>query len=321
MKLVSGDFRYELEEGWGRGLADWEDSQWGMRKVVGLGSDKIGNVYILTRSDYPIIEADRNGKLIRRWGKEYFDCPHGATLDEQGNLFCVDFVGHMVHKFSPERKLLMTLGKRGVPSDTGATFLPGEAAPDYRTVRRAAGPFNAPNNLAIARNGDLYIADGYGNARVHRFSAKGEYIQSWGQPGSLPGQFHMPHGIMVGPNDVVYVADRENDRVQLFDLWGNYLTKWDFVVRPSHLILGPDGLVYICECKRTNVFDGYPSSIRIVTLEGEQVAYFDNDMGYVPRKQYRAAHAICVDDEGSIYIGDVGAVPEDHFGLYKFRRI
>lgn len=321
MKLVSGDFRYELEEGWGRGLADWEDSQWGMRKVVGLGSDQQNNIYILTRSDYPIIEANPNGQLIRRWGKEYFDCPHGATLDAQGNLFCVDFVGHMVHKFSPERKLLMTLGKRGVPSDTGATFLPGEAAPDYRTVRRAAGPFNAPNNLSIARNGDLYIADGYGNARVHRFTAKGEYIQSWGEPGSLPGRFHLPHGILVGPNDIVYVADRENDRIQLFDLWGNYLTQWDFVVRPSHLILGPDNLVYICECKRTNVFDGSPSSIRIVTLDGEELAHFDNGVGYVQRKPYRAAHAICVDGEGSIYIGDVGAVPENHFGLYKFRRI
>ena len=323
-KFGVGKFCYKVDENWGLALADWEDKQWGLRKVTGLATDQYDNVYIISRSDRPIIVADKEGNFLREMAKEYkeyFETPHGATLDAEGNLFCVDCTAHVVYKFSPEGKLLMTLGKRGCPSDTGAIIKPGEIAPDYRTVKRAAGPFNAPNNVAIAPNGDLYVADGYGNCCVHRFTSKGEYVMSWGAPGNLPGQFYMPHGILVGPNNIVYVADRENDRIQLFDLYGHFICSWDFIERPSHLVMGPDNLIYICECKRTDVFDQSPSAIHIVTLEGENVAKIDNRIGHLHGEDYRAAHAICVDREGSIYIGDVGQPPKGHFGLHKYVRV
>lgn len=323
-KIGSGAFCYEAVEGWGSSLASWKDSCWGLRKVTGLANDKNDNIYILSRSDHPIILADKNGNYIRDVAAKYtdlFETPHGATLDADGNLFCVDCSAEVVYKFSPDEKLIMTLGKKDQPSDTGAIRRPGDTTPDYRTVKRSAGPFNAPNNMAIAPNGDLYIADGYGNAAVHRFTAKGEYVQSWGEPGNLPGQFYMPHGILVGPNNIVYVADRENDRIQLFDLYGNFIRSWDFIERPSHLVLGPDDLIYVCECKRTAVFDHSPSAIHIVTLDGEDVIKLDNRVGHLFREDYRAAHAICVDSEGSIYIGDVGQVPSNHFGIHKYQRV
>jgi hypothetical protein len=156
---------------------------------------------------------------------------------------------------------------------------------------------------------------------VHRYTAKGEYVQSWGAPGDLPGQFFLPHGIMVGPNNIVYVADRENHRVQLFDLFGNFLRSWDFVNRPSQLVLGPDWLVYICECKSTSLLDNSPSAIRIVTLDGEEVAHFDNGVGFINKEPYRAGHAICVDRDLNIYIGDAGNHSADYFALHRYVRI
>ena len=317
-----GDFRYERVEGWGEQLVDWDDSSWGLRKVSGLGADKDDRIYWLTRSDRPILITDKDGNLLEQWGEGLFDTPHGATIDDDGNFFCVDVEGHMVHKFDKHGKLVLTLGRRGHPSDTGADYKPMHEMPDYRTIKRAAGPFHAPTNLAIApKNGDLYISDGYGNCRVHRFTKSGAYVQSWGEPGVGPGQFHMPHGILVGPNDVVYVADRENGRIQLFDLFGHFLEEWTFLFRPSHMILGRDGLMYVCECKQTDVFDGSPSAIRILTLEGKQVALLDNGVGAQPGKPYRAGHAMCIDSEGSIYLGYVGKVPEGFFGISKYRRV
>ena len=292
-----------------------------MSMVAGLANDKDGNFYIFTRSEKPIIVADKDGHYLRSMGEGYFENAHGITIDDDGNLLCVDCTAHVVYKFSSEGELLMTLGRRGCPSNTGATWLPGSMAPDYRTVKRAAEPFHSPNNLAIAPNGDLYIADGYGNCCVHRFTAQGQYVQSWGAPGNLPGEFYLPHGIMVGPNNIVYVADRENHRIQLFDLFGNFLRSWDFVERPSHLALGPDGLVYICECKATGRLDNSPSAIRIVTLDGEELARFDNGVGSLRGQPYRAGHGICVDHDGNIYIGDAGQTPLNHFGLHRYVRV
>src|SRR5207245_8273125 len=112
--------------------------------------------------------------------------------------------------FSAEGKPLLTLGTSGRPSDTGATSI------DYRTVKRSGPPFHYPTNLAVGPSGDLYVADGYGNARVHRFAPDGRLLHSWGEPGSGPGQFHVPHGLAVDEDGTVYVADRETSRVQHF---------------------------------------------------------------------------------------------------------
>src|SRR5947209_2532895 len=114
----------------------------------------------------------------------------------------------------------LTLGTSGRAADTGAV------GHDFRTIRRIGPPFNLPTNLALAPGGELYVADGYGNARIHKFSADGRLLFSWGEPGSGRGQFHLPHGIAVGREGTVYVADRENSRIQLFSPAGDFLAEW-----------------------------------------------------------------------------------------------
>lgn len=322
IEFGNGEFHFRLVEGWGHNLVDWEDSKSGLSRISGLSCDSQGRVYLLSRNERPVLIADRDGQLLESWDASLFDIPHGATVDADDNFYCVDSGGHMVYKFDRHGKLLFTLGRRGHPSDTGAEYKPMHEMPDYRTVKRGAGPFFAPTNLAVApKSGDLYISDGYGNSRIHRFTKDGAYVESWGEPGVRPGQFHIPHGVLVGPNDVVYVADRDNKRIQLFDLTGHFLEQWTFTLYPSHLVLGPDGLLYVCESLETPAFDGSPAGFRILTLEGKELAFFDNGIAGRAYQKTRAAHDICVDSEGSVYIGDVGNVPKDHVGVWKYKRV
>jgi hypothetical protein len=135
----------------------------------------------------------------------------------------------------------MTLGTSGQRSDTG--YVPG----DLLSVKRGGPPFNHPTNLAVGPNGDLYVSDGYGNARVHRFSGSGALRQSWGEPGAEPGQFHNPHGLWVHPDGRVFVADRSNNRIQIFSPDGEFLEMWTDTHRPEQIFVDPDGLVYVGE--------------------------------------------------------------------------
>src|SRR5262249_15944989 len=164
------------------------------------------------------------------------------TIGPDDTVYCADDFGHAVFAFSPEGQLRFTFGTPGKPSDTGATSI------DYRTIRRSAGPFNYPTNLAVAPNGDLYIADGYGNERIHRFSPDGKLLHSWGEPGSGIGQFHVPHGIAIDADGTVYVADRENSRVVLFGPDGTPRGELHDVARPCEVFIGrEEGLIYVAE--------------------------------------------------------------------------
>ena len=329
MKIFeSGGFRYAWDEDWGRGLADGADTQWGMRKVSDIGVDADDNVYLLTRSNRPVIIADKDGRYLRHLDEEnLFGRPHGITISEANDVYIVDYTWHVVYRFDKTGKLTLTLGTKCVPSDTGCmeiqdnSPLPNRPHVDYRTVKHSAGPFNCPTALAIAPNGDLYVTDGYGNARVHHFSADGKFLSGWGEPGIGPGQFYLPHGITITEKGVVYVCDRENNRIQLFDLDGNYLRELDNLIRPSVIRKGPDGLLYVCECKRCEKFDATPSRLSIMTEDGELLARFDNGIGRHPEKPYHAAHGLAVDSQGNVYIGDVGAPPESYFGVKKYIRL
>src|SRR5205823_7214544 len=157
------------------------------------------------------------------------------------SVYCVDDAGHSVRKFTPEGKLLLQIGPAGTPSDTGYD------GANVASVARAAGPFNRPTNLAVAPNGDLYVSDGYGNARVHRFSPGGELRRSWGEPGSGPGQFMIPHGVTVHPDGRVFVCDRENDRIQIFSPDGEFLAEWTEVQRPTKLVFDMRGVAIVAE--------------------------------------------------------------------------
>ena len=164
-----------------------------------------------------------------------FTRPHGITIGPDDSVYCTDDCGHTVRKFSSDGKLLFTLGTHGKPSDTGATSI------DFRTITHAGPPFHYPTNLAIAPSGELYVTDGYGNARVHVFAPDGRLLFSWGEPGGGPGQFRVPHGIAVNRSGVVYVVDRENSRIQLFTPKGEFISEWTDLARPSQLFIDRDG--------------------------------------------------------------------------------
>ena len=204
-------------------------------------------------------------------------------------------------------ELLLTLGTRGRPSDTGYD---GAA---YATIARAGPPFNRPTNLAVAPSGDLYVTDGYGNARVHRFAADGRLVRSWGAPGGGPGEFRIPHGIAVLADGRVLVTDRENDRIQVFDPDGRHLTEWRDIQRPTQLCVGPDGLLYVSELwwrkgQRSERFgeitaDRY-GRVSALRDDGTVVARWG---GSAPGTAggFTAPHGIAVDSRGDVYVAEV----------------
>ena len=228
--------RYEVRPEWGKLPEGWH-----FVEVAGVATDSRDRVFVFNRGDHPVIVFDRDGRFLESWGENCFTRPHGLTIGPDDSVYCTDDLDHTVKKFTPEGKLLMTLGEGGCASDTGATSI------DFRTILHAGPPFHYPTNLAIARDGSLYISDGYGNARIHKFTPDGRHLFSWGEPGGGPGQFRVPHGIAVGPDGTVVVADRENCRLQFFDPAGHFLTEWTEIARPCQVVIDAKGNVYVAE--------------------------------------------------------------------------
>lgn len=313
-----GDHQYQLEKNWGRFPEAWK-----LSSVPGIYVDFRDYVYIMCRSNPPIIVTDIEGNVIDTWGEGILDRPHGMFIDEKNRIFCVDGEVHVAYVFQENKEILMTLGVKGSKSDTGAL------GKDFRTIKRSAEPFNYPTHLTAAADGAMYATDGYGNARIHRFSPDGEYEFSWGEPGTEPGQFQLPHCIVISDKNILYVADRHNNRIQLFTPEGKFLDMWTDVIRPAGLCIR-DGLLYVGECKQTLTFDDAPSRISIFTLDGRLVSRLENldtldtidKTSILPNELYRCVHSISVDSEGSIYVTEVGQNhPDDYLAIRKYRRI
>ena len=313
MRVGSGDFTYELDRAWGE-LPDGAV----LNVIAGLGIDDDDNLYLLSRGTPPVLVLNRDGKCVDAWGGDIFMRPHALLVDKEHFLWGVDDHGHAVYKLTRDHQLLMTLGTRGVPSDTGC--IDGK----YKTIQRPAGPFYRPTGIAIAPNGNIYVADGYGNCRVHVFDPEGTLLFSWGEIGDGPGQFQLPHGIAIDENNIVYVCDRQNNRIQLFDLEGNYLSEWTDFERPAAICLAKDGYFYVAECKRTSTYCDAPSRVTILDREGTIKARLEqgeDEWSYDETVGHHTAHSIAVDSQGNIYIGEVGKkIPSDYFGLLRYRR-
>ncbi|RPI82087.1 MAG: 6-bladed beta-propeller, partial [Planctomycetaceae bacterium] len=225
-----------------------------------------------------------------------------------------------------------TLGTSGVPSDTGIEWL------DYRTIRRPAGPFNLPTNLAIAPDGSLYVTDGYGNCRVHKFDAQGKLLFSWGEPGAGPGQFNLPHGIAIDGEGRVYVADRENSRVQVFTAEGQFLQEWTDTARPMQIRFDALGVAWVCDVGwkagrfpwQTPPTDP-PRGAYVSAFDssGRLLARFGGSDDPCAPGQFFAPHDLCIDSRGSIYVGEVvqsaggnrGLVDPSCHPIQKFERV
>jgi DNA-binding beta-propeller fold protein YncE len=189
----------------------------------------------------PILHFDPSGRLLASFGAGMFVFPHGIAVDPDGNVWVADAdgrngKGHVVVKFSPAGKVLLTLGKPGMPGD-------------------APGFFNRPTGVAIARNGDIFVADGHGgdsNARVVKFSKTGRFVTAWGRKGAAPGEFDTPHAIAVDSQERVYVADRSNSRIQVFDANGTFIADWKQFGRPSGVYVDAHDVIYVADSQTTD---------------------------------------------------------------------
>src|SRR5436190_11440373 len=207
----SGAYTYEVHEDWARIPDGWD------MPAAAVTVDSQDRVYCFNRSkEHPIIVFDRDGNYLHSWGEGIFAFPHAIRADENDNLWTVDREHGQALLFTTSGELLRSVGTRGYRSDTGVP--PDEnSSAAWRKVTRGGDPFNLPTDIALTPSGEMFISDGYGNARVHKFAADGTHLFSRGQPGTEPTQFNLPHGIWIDRRGRVLVADRENDRVQIFD--------------------------------------------------------------------------------------------------------
>jgi hypothetical protein len=306
--VEAGERQYELVPNWGQLPDGWK---WG--QVAGVACDSKDRVHVYTRTEHPYIVFDKSGAMVDHWGEEVLDLAHSAYIDPADSLFLLSHRGHFIMKFDPSGKHVLTLGKRGEASDTGYTkegrvpgspWLSGGGLPVTNGVAYAGPPFHQPTDVAVAGNGDIFVSDGYRNARVHKFSPTGELLKSWGEPGNAkdlrntknePYKFHTPHGIWV-EGDRVYLLDRENNRIQIFTLDGDFIDMWINLERPTDMFVDRSGVAYISE------LEDHVSLIDIAT--GELVGRFGSERSNAPGK-FWGPHAIWVDSEGSIYVGEV----------------
>lgn len=301
-----GEFKYELIEGWGQLPEGYRLGG----NIPGVATDSRDRVYVLNRGDHPVIVFDHNGQFLGSWGEGAFSRPHGITITPDDLVWCTDDLDHTVRKFTLDGTLLQTLGTKNQPSDTGYD---GTAKYHVGSIKRSAGPFNRPTKVALAPNGDLYITDGYGNARVHRFTATGDLIQSWGEPGDQPGQFNLPHNAWVHTDGRVFVCDRENFRVQIFSATGELLNIWRMAGRPAELCIDADNHVFVASLESVEgrytlagqvMAESYPSNLSIRDLEGNLLAQWgDNNPG--EPNSFLSAHGMCLDSRGSIYVAEI----------------
>jgi DNA-binding beta-propeller fold protein YncE len=322
----SGKFRYEAVAGW-----EQLPPGWSFVEVAGIATDSRGRLYVFNRGDHPVIVFERDGRFIASWGEGLFKRAHGIHIGPDDAVYCTDDLDHTVRKFTPEGELLLTLGTSGRPSDTGIEGI------DYRSIRRAGPPFHRPTNVALAEDGALYITDGYGNARVHKFTADGHLLFSWGEPGEGPGQFNLPHGIALDSQGRVYVADRENSRIQIFSADGEYLTEWTDVARPMQVFIDRQDNVFVAGVGwRAGLFPW--QSTPGAEPAGPQVSVFDQGGRLLARwgdgadptapGNFFAPHDIWVDSQGDVYVGEVvmsaggnrGLVSRECHALQKFVR-
>jgi len=277
-----------------------------LNEAVGVATDSSARAFVFHRGEPPVLIFEADGTFVRGWGDGQFVRPHGIWIAPDDTLYLVDDRGHSVRQYSRDGELLRRIGPEGKPSQTGIKN------GDLRTITHGGPPYNLPTNLVTSSTGELYVTDGYGNCRVHRFSADGELIRSLGAPGQREGEFFLPHGIGIDADDRLYVADRENSRIQVFSPDGEFLDQWTDVVRPCEAFIA-DGLVYVAEVgMRVGMF---PWMTRDLSQSGGRVSVFDRQGKLLARwgggdnpdspADFYAPHDIWVDRRGDVYVAEV----------------
>ena len=272
-----GDYKYEVVEDWAK-LPDGES----FAMVSAMAADSQNRIYAFQRKDPPIVIFDSDGNYLDSWGNGSFVLAHSIFIEDDV-VYITDRDSSVCLIYTLDGKPIQMLGRHGVHSDTGCEN-PGDLVP------RAAGPFNYPAEIIPSPSGDLYVADGYRNARIHRCSWDGQLKQSWGEPGKTdPGHFHLPHSLVIH-NDTIFLCDRENHRMQLFTLDGEFLDIWDDIQRPMDISVGKDGMLYVSE----GGVDGSSARVSVLDTDGTVLSRFDCR---------GPGHGSWVDGNGDIYVG------------------
>jgi DNA-binding beta-propeller fold protein YncE len=286
-----------------RAVRDWGKppggAPWAAVTAVEMAKD--GSIFVIHRckdnscvgrTEPPILKFDKSGNLLQSWGEGMFVFPHGATVDPQGNLWVTDEQtqngkGSQIFKFSPDGKLLMTLGKAGVASSE-------------------PGLFDEPTDVLVAPNGDIFITEGHsggtiGNDRVSKFSKDGKFIKSWGKHGAGNLELDSPHTIAMDSRGRIFVGDRGNNRIQIFDQEGNYLDTWMQFGRPSGIAITGDDTIYVADSESWGPDQlGWKKGIRIGNASDGSVKYFIEDMESMTQ-EHSGAEGVGVDSEGNVY--------------------
>ena len=274
---------------------------WNFIQVSAVAISANGNVLVLHRGAHPIMEFEPGGKFIRSWGDGLFSegkvaglpqsawgpdrsrysavygpagCAscgaHSIRVDPRGDIWVVDAAGHVIYKLNPDGKEIMRLGRKGVAGTSNDTF-------------------NLPTDVAFAPNGDIYVSDGYGSARVVKFSRDGKYLLQWGKRGNGPGEFMLPHNVVVDAQGRVYVTDRDNQRIEVFDANGKYLTEWKETGGVSGMVIMKDGTLVTGSILRD--------------LNGKAIGRFPDA---------QAAHGAAVDNAGNVYLAQLSGIVQKY---------
>ena len=295
---------YRIIEDWAK-LPDGR--QWGSTSAVDIDRDgksiwvaeRCGANSCEGKNDPVILRFDASGKLVNSFAEGMFIFPHGICVDKDDSVWVTDGQGkdgkgHQVFKFSPEGKVLMTLGKAGVAGDGPDTF-------------------NQPSDVAIAPSGDIFVADGHGgnsNARIVKFSKDGKFIKTWGKKGTAPGEFDTPHALAFDSKGRLFVGDRANNRIQIFDQDGNFLEQWKQFSRPSGIYIDKNDVIYVADSEsNANRHPGWGRGIRIGSAKDGSVTAFIPDSNPHPPAATSAAEGVAADAAGNVYGAEVG--PKD----------
>lgn len=281
---------YRPVEGWGR-----LPEGYSFVEATSVAVDPRDNVWVFNRGAHPVVVFDREGNFRRAWGEGVFRRPHGITIGPDGSLWLTDDLHHTIRQFTPEGQLLLTIGD-----------------PDQPSTLQGGQPFNRPTHVALCpRTGDVYISDGYGNSRVHKYDPRGRHLLSWGEPGTDPGCFNLPHNIATDADGLVYVADRENHRVQIFDGRGQYLGQWNNLHRPCGLFADrrQGDVFYIGELGSDLAVNarvpGIGNRVSILSSKGELIGRVGDRVEGEGPGQFVAPHGVATDSRGDLYVAEV----------------
>ncbi|HEY6307157.1 MAG TPA: peptidyl-alpha-hydroxyglycine alpha-amidating lyase family protein [Candidatus Angelobacter sp.] len=284
---------------------------WGSTSAIDIGAD--ATIWVAERCGAntcagsnlpPVLRFDSSGNLVKSFGEGMFVFPHGIFVDRAGNVWITDAQGkdgkgHQVIKFSPEGKVLLTLGKAGVAGDGPDTF-------------------NQPSDVVVAPNGDIFVADGHGgasNARIVKFSKDGKFIKAWGKKGTGPGEFDTPHAIAMDSKGRIFVGDRANNRIQIFDQDGKFIAEWKQFGRPSGIFIDKHDVIYVADSEsRADNHPGWKRGIRVGSAKNGSVTAFIPDTEPDPdHKSTSGAEGVAADSNGNIYGAEVGAKDVEKF--------